>query len=189
MAHLNPTGTDWVTTAFIVHPTEPRVLLVHHKALGLWLGVGGHLELDTVDASPDAALIREVREETGLRLFPQDGVARPDEPYDAYVLQTPAQNRRREAYRLLDPAEVNGAVAHWVPQALETHLFFPIPGHKHLALVYFVYAVRAEVTLEAEAHHAIRWFSRNDLADPQYRLLPTIQSYGLTAVESRYRKK
>ncbi len=42
---------------------DNKILLVHHKKLGTWLYPGGHVEnMET----PDEALIREVKEETGL---------------------------------------------------------------------------------------------------------------------------
>ncbi len=40
-----------------------KVLLVHHKFLGMWLPVGGHIDKDE---TPDDALIREVKEELNL---------------------------------------------------------------------------------------------------------------------------
>ena len=43
-----------------------KVLLVHNKKLDLWLPVGGHIEKDE---TPDDALLREVKEETGLELI------------------------------------------------------------------------------------------------------------------------
>jgi 8-oxo-dGTP pyrophosphatase MutT (NUDIX family) len=52
---------DFVVGAFVVH--EGKVLLIHHKKLGLWLCPGGHVELDE---DPEAAVHREVLEETGL---------------------------------------------------------------------------------------------------------------------------
>ena len=40
-----------------------KVLLLHHKKLGVWLYPGGHIEKNE---TPDQAVIREVKEETGL---------------------------------------------------------------------------------------------------------------------------
>lgn len=185
MAHLKPDGTDLVCAAFIVHPKESKVLLVHHKTLDLWLGPGGHIELDTVDASPDAALIREVLEETGLRVRRDDG-ADPEGTYDAYVAQSPFDMARKIAYRLLDTVQNHYARAHWTPWAVETHDFVPIPGHKHLCLVYLVYALTDEIKLEAEAHHEIRWFSLEELATLGPRLLPTVRRYAECAILARH---
>ncbi|MCP5153031.1 MAG: NUDIX domain-containing protein [Ectothiorhodospiraceae bacterium] len=51
------TGSAW-----IVSPCGHRVLLTHHRKLGRWLQLGGH-----VDGDPDvaAAALREAREESG----------------------------------------------------------------------------------------------------------------------------
>jgi 8-oxo-dGTP pyrophosphatase MutT (NUDIX family) len=54
---------DYTVTAYIVH--EGRVLLILHKALKLWLPVGGHIELDE---DPITALFREIKEECGLEV-------------------------------------------------------------------------------------------------------------------------
>jgi 8-oxo-dGTP diphosphatase len=53
--------TDLVIAAVVIH--EGRLLLVHHAKLGRWLPPGGHIERDE---TPDEAVLREVREETGL---------------------------------------------------------------------------------------------------------------------------
>ena len=50
-------------TASALIVKENKVLLVNHKKLGVWLYPGGHIE---ENESPDEALIREVKEETGL---------------------------------------------------------------------------------------------------------------------------
>lgn len=42
-----------------------RVLLVYHKKLNVWLYPGGHIE---ENENPDEALLREVKEETGLEV-------------------------------------------------------------------------------------------------------------------------
>lgn len=43
---------------------DRRLLLVHHRKLGFWLPPGGHIE---PDETPQAAVLREVLEETGVR--------------------------------------------------------------------------------------------------------------------------
>lgn len=175
MAHLKTPGTDWVNAAFVVHPALPQVLLVKHKALGGWYPVGGHIELDTVDADPDAALARELAEETGLLLG-----------RDAFVHQTSDQLTARHAHRGLPPEANNRARQHYVPWAMETHDFAPLPGHYHLALLYLVYALKAEVVLEAGAHHEIRWFGEGDLADPAHAVLESVRLYAVRAIRHRH---
>lgn len=51
------------TAVFIVQ--DGRVLLIKHRRYGCWLPPGGHLE---PGEAPDAAALREVREETGLEV-------------------------------------------------------------------------------------------------------------------------
>jgi len=184
MPHLKPDGTDWVNAAFIVHPREPKVLLVRHKKLGTLLPVGGHIELDAADDSPDAALFREVREETGLEIG--NGPFLVGASGDAFVYQTRDQIEHAERCRHLDPVENNQAVQHWIPWALETHLFPPVPGHKHLCLVYLVYALTDRLKLEEDAHDSIGWFSMADLTDPANKVRSKIQAYGMRAIMHRY---
>ena len=56
------TGSAWV-----VDPSGSRVLLTHHRKLGMWLQLGGHS-----DGDPDtlAVALREAREESGLAVRP-----------------------------------------------------------------------------------------------------------------------
>ncbi len=53
--------TDLVVAGYIFH--DNKVLLIHHKKLKLWLPVGGHID---ENETPDDALLREIKEETGL---------------------------------------------------------------------------------------------------------------------------
>lgn len=62
MAHIHEL-IDLVVTIYVVH--KKKVLLVHHKQLNKWLGVGGHVELHE---DTDQAAAREVKEEAGLRV-------------------------------------------------------------------------------------------------------------------------
>jgi 8-oxo-dGTP pyrophosphatase MutT (NUDIX family) len=50
-------------SAFVVHPETAQVLLHHHRRLGRWLQLGGHIE---PEESPAAAALREAHEESGL---------------------------------------------------------------------------------------------------------------------------
>lgn len=60
MGHIHE-KIDFVATAYIVF--EGKILLVDHKKVGLWLPIGGHIELDE---DPDQAMMREIEEECGL---------------------------------------------------------------------------------------------------------------------------
>ena len=60
MAHLHE-KIDFTVAIFVVH--DGRVLLIHHRKLDQWLPLGGHIELDE---DPEAAALREAKEESGL---------------------------------------------------------------------------------------------------------------------------
>ena len=55
--------TDMTVAGYIIH--DGKLLLVFHKKLKKWLPVGGHIEKDEI---PDDAVIREIKEETGLEV-------------------------------------------------------------------------------------------------------------------------
>ncbi len=51
--------------AFIINPIDRKLLLVKHKKFNKWVQPGGHIEnLET----PEEAVLREVFEETGLKI-------------------------------------------------------------------------------------------------------------------------
>lgn len=60
---MTETTRHFTATTFIVH--DGRVLLHNHPKQGLWLPPGGHIERDEL---PHDAAVREIEEETGLRL-------------------------------------------------------------------------------------------------------------------------
>lgn len=62
MAHIHD-KIDFTVAIFVVQ--DQKVLLVHHRALGRWLPLGGHIELDE---DPEEAAVREAREESGLEV-------------------------------------------------------------------------------------------------------------------------
>jgi 8-oxo-dGTP pyrophosphatase MutT (NUDIX family) len=53
-------------TALVLHPQEPRVLVIHHHRLRRWLLPGGHVE--KADKSLESAASREAQEETRIKL-------------------------------------------------------------------------------------------------------------------------
>jgi len=62
----------FTASAWLVAADGARVLLTHHRKLGLWLQLGGH-----ADGDPDLAraALREAEEESGLRdLSPEPGI-------------------------------------------------------------------------------------------------------------------
>jgi 8-oxo-dGTP pyrophosphatase MutT (NUDIX family) len=60
---LDTITRDWAATTFVVH--DDQTLLLHHRKLDKWLPPGGHIDPHEL---PDEAAIREVEEETGLRV-------------------------------------------------------------------------------------------------------------------------
>ena len=93
---------EFTVAVFVVH--RGRVLLLFHPKLGMWLPPGGHIEPGEL---PDEAAVREVLEETGVRvrLVGERGL---DVDY-------PRQLARPAGIQLEDIA----------------------PGHQHIDLVYF----------------------------------------------------
>src|SRR5688572_4876274 len=100
MAHIHEL-IDLVVSAFIVHPTEPKVLLVHHKGLNGWYAVGGHVELHE---TTDEALDREIEEETGLIVGKT-----------VNIMQPVSQVLRANAFAGLDPKKNHSAKQLRVP--------------------------------------------------------------------------
>jgi len=67
MSHIHE-KVDFTATVFIVH--KNKVLLRKHDKYGIWLGVGGHIELHE---DPNEAAVREAKEEVGLDIVLWDG--------------------------------------------------------------------------------------------------------------------
>ncbi len=62
MAHIHE-KIDFTAAIFVVR--DAKVLVIHHRNLGTWLPLGGHIELDE---DPETAALREAREESGLEV-------------------------------------------------------------------------------------------------------------------------
>ena len=136
MPHINDL-IDYCVEVFVVDGN--RVLLRKHDKYGIWLSVGGHIELDE---DPNEAAIREVKEEVGLsiKLF-----------YDSEI----PIGRVNDSYRELIP-----------PQHLSIHRISDKdkPNHRHTTHVYYATSETDELNLsEEERSEDCRWFTREEL--------------------------
>jgi ADP-ribose pyrophosphatase YjhB (NUDIX family) len=101
-----------------------------------------------LDEDPEQALFREIKEESGLEVD--------------ILGQKPTQHF--EGRKFLYP-----------PVYLDVH---PITAsHQHIGLVYFARAKSDQVTLAADEHEAIRWFSEAELHDPTFGIQPDVLFY------------
>ena len=125
----------FTVAVFVVH--AGRVLLHYHRKLGKWLPPGGHIEDSEL---PDAAAIREVFEETGIRarLVGAYGLAEYDDPLQLVV-----------------------------PAGVQVERIYP--GHEHIDLVYFArpdpdHPDAAEVDPRLAQRDQVGWYAAADLA-------------------------
>ena len=123
----------FTVAVFVVH--DRQVLLHYHRQIGKWLPPGGHVEDNEL---PDDAAVREVLEETGIRVRLVGGRGLPIESPRQLVLPTGIQVE--DIY----------------------------PGHQHIDLVYFaVPDVRDSRELEIAPHLAeydqVGWHRPDDL--------------------------
>jgi 8-oxo-dGTP pyrophosphatase MutT (NUDIX family) len=121
------TGRHFTVAVFVVH--EGRVLLHRHRKLGMWLPPGGHVEDGEL---PDEAAVREVYEETGIRVE-LTGEKRED-------VEDPVQLHRPAGVQLENIG----------------------PGHQHIDLIYFaVPKGSVEIHGEFSADK-VGWYGPND---------------------------
>jgi 8-oxo-dGTP pyrophosphatase MutT (NUDIX family) len=108
---------------------EGKVLLHHHLKLGMWLPPGGHIEEDEL---PDEAAVREVYEETGLRVE-LVGERRDD-------IADPVQLHRPAGVQLENIG----------------------PGHQHIDLIYFARPAGSTKIRDEFAGEKVGWFGPGD---------------------------
>lgn len=141
---------DFVVSAFIVH--RRKVLLVYHKRYNEWLPIGGHIELDE---HPDEALLREIREESGLPVR---------------ILAKRPSIGHKNVWPMLTPAYVD---AHRISRT-----------HKHIAFVYFAVSRTDTVKLHTREHREFGWFSEKELSSPRLKLTRSIRFYCREALKA-----
>ena len=148
MAHLHY-AVDFTIACYIVK--ADRVLMIYHTELDKWLPIGGHIE---PGEDPDEALLREIREESGLEVEIA-GEKAPIEDPTVKILYTPAHVN---IHRITDT-------------------------HRHVVNIYFARWKAGEPVLSAGEHREIRWFGREELRDPRYGIKPDVRWYAEEALE------
>jgi 8-oxo-dGTP pyrophosphatase MutT (NUDIX family) len=123
---------EFVATAYVVH--AGRLLLIKHRKLGKWLPIGGHLE---ENESPDEAVLREVREETGL---------------DAEIVGETLSGGSEETVEVLH-----------VPNHVQLETLNHGTGlHQHVDLIYLCRAKHANARLNEEEGTELKWFTEKE---------------------------
>lgn len=136
-------------TASAIIIKDKKVLLVNHKKLGVWLYPGGHVEKNE---TPDQAVIRETKEETGLdiEIIGEIDDSLADLKADVSVLHGP--------YQIL------------------CELINSSEPHYHIDLIYICRIIGDDtLRLNVAEAEAIRFFSLKDLSSinlfPNFRKL------------------
>jgi 8-oxo-dGTP pyrophosphatase MutT (NUDIX family) len=148
MPHIHE-KIDFTVAVFVVH--QGQVLLVHHRGLNKWLPLGGHIELDE---DPEAAALREVREESGLEV---------------------------ELLGERPPTTGNGTRALIAPRFLDIH--YISDTHDHIGMIYWAKPRNAQLTLAPAEHHAIRWCALEHLEQLDPPISAAVKWYCLKALE------
>lgn len=150
MPHIHE-KIDFTVEAFIVH--KGRVFLRMHDKYDLWLPPGGHIE---PDEDPVEAVVREVKEETGL-----DVVLHGQSP------------------EFSDPAI--GQKVLLAPRFMSRHRINET--HEHIAMYYFATSDTDKVVPEGDDRSdEWKWFAAEELAGPECGVREDIRFYAREAL-------
>ena len=151
MPHIHE-KIDFTADVFVVH--KGRVLIRKHDKYGIWLAVGGHVELHE---DPNEAAIREVKEEMGL---------------DVKLYGTREYREDTENYKELIP-----------PVYMNRHDITPHHEHISL-VYFATSDSDTIVNEGREASKNARWFTKDELEGNEYpEIKPSIRFYALKALE------
>ena len=151
MSHIHD-KIDFTSEVFVVY--QNKVLLRKHDKYGIWLSVGGHIELDE---DPNEAAVREVKEEVGLDI---------------------------QLYRMFEiPIFIEGGYHELIPPVFRNRYRIN-ETHEHVTDVYFARAFTDELILsEKEKSEECRWFNSQDLNNKKLEIKDSVKFYAKTALE------
>ena len=126
----------FVATSYIIAKinNQYKVLLHKHKKLGIWIGIGGHIE---DNENPIECVLREIKEETNLEVRLLNGKK---------LLET------EDVRELIHPATI---IEEDIPQLKNE------PAHHHIDLIYFAFCKNPQ---NIKMNEEYNWFSKKDLA-------------------------
>ena len=148
MAHIHE-KIDFTVAIFVVH--KGKVLVIHHRNLNKWLPLGGHIE---PDEDPEAAALREAKEESGLDV---------------------------ELLGERPPTTEPGTRALLAPRFLDIHRI--TDTHEHIGMMYWARPKNGTLMLSASEHHDICWCSTQDLDQLQPPMTSAVKWYCRKAIE------
>jgi 8-oxo-dGTP pyrophosphatase MutT (NUDIX family) len=148
MAHIHE-KIDFTVALLVVH--NGKILLIHHRNLNKWLPLGGHIELDE---DPEAAALREAKEESGLEV---------------------------ELLGERPPTTEPGTRALIAPRFLDIHRINDT--HNHIGMMYLARPKNGTLTLSVSEHHDIRWCSAADLDNLQPPMSEAVKWYCRAALK------
>jgi len=150
MPHIHE-KIDITAEALIVY--KDRVLLRMHDKYKIWLGIGGHIELDE---DPNQAVIRETMEEVGLEIKLIAGKKLFSETVKDYKELVPP--------RFINRHRINDK-------------------HEHVTLWFFATSDSDKVRQPTGAEIECRWFNLEDLENPRYGVRSSIIFYAKAALQ------
>ncbi len=153
MPHIHE-KIDFTATVYIVH--KDKVLLRKHEKYHIWLGVGGHIELDE---DPNQAAIREAKEEVGLDIKLIDSNPSP--------FLTDYSDKGGDYRQLIAPLFMN------------IHKINDV--HRHIDLVYAGTSESDRVIPEKEGEEWL-WLTESEVEENK-EIAETIRHYSLTALK------
>jgi len=123
------------TATGIVFNKYKQILMIFHKKLQVWLPPGGHIEPNEL---PDAAVLREIFEETGIKaeIIP--------EKQNLLLTHDNCQELERPFIVLLEDIESNGK-------------------HNHIDMVYICRSLNEDYTLQESEVSDIGWFTSDKI--------------------------
>ncbi len=107
-----------------------------------------------LNEDPEQALVREIMEESGL------------ENVEILSKKSPLL---RKGWKPL-----------YIPAFLDIHAISDT--HKHINLSYIASSTTEKVRLSEREHHAIRWFSEDELKSPEFNIPEDVQYYAADAL-------
>jgi len=152
MPHIHD-KIDFSADVFIVY--KNKVLLRMHDKLNMWLVPGGHVELDE---TPNAAAVREAKEEVGL---------------DIYLISP------RPMALSINDERFTELVPPWY-----TNIHKINETHQHISMVYFATSDTDLIAESASEHERAecRWVSPEEIATID--LVPNMRFYAREALKA-----